>query len=203
MSSAMSAWRGGASAVLVGFFLSLITSCTSYDELVDLDASAAEKWANVEAQLQRRSDLVPQLVAVVRGAAKYEAETLEAVVLARAEATRVKLNPEDLTDPEKMQAFQRAQDGMSSSLARLLVVQEQYPELTASRSYRDLQVQLEGTENRVLRAREEYNAAVGAYNSAVGRVRGQVVNKATNRVFVPRVFFSAASDAKAVPSVSF
>ena len=190
-------------AVLIAVPVALLTNCSSYDELVEKEVIAAEKWANVEAQLQRRHDLVPQLVAVVKGSAAHERGTLEAVIQARALATSVKLSADDLSDPAKMAAFQQAQEGLSSALSRLLVVQEQYPDLKANQSFRDLQVQLEGTENRLLRAREEYNAAVSAYNAALGRVRGQVVNKATGKAFLPKVFYATTADAQAAPAVSF
>ena len=190
-------------AVLIAVPVALLTNCSSYDELVEKEVIAAEKWANVEAQLQRRHDLVPQLVAVVKGSAAHERGTLEAVIQARALATSVKLSADDLSDPAKMAAFQQAQEGLSNSLSRLLVVQEQYPDLKANQSFRDLQVQLEGTENRLLRAREEYNAAVSAYNAALGRVRGQVVNKATGKAFLPKVFYATTADAQAAPAVSF
>ena len=190
-------------AVLIAVPVALLTNCSSYDELVEKEVIAAEKWANVEAQLQRRHDLVPQLVAVVKGSAAHERGTLEAVIQARALATSVKLSADDLSDPAKMAAFQQAQEGLSSALSRLMVVQEQYPDLKANQSFRDLQVQLEGTENRLLRAREEYNAAVSAYNAALGRVRGQVVNKATGKAFLPKVFYATTADAQAAPAVSF
>lgn len=181
----------------------LVPGCQGYDTLVDKDQVAAERWANVEANLQRRADLVPNLVAVVKGSAAHEKETLDRVVKARAEATSVKLSADDLSDPEKMKAFAEKQDELSKSIGRLLVVQEAYPDLKANQGFRDLQVQLEGTENRILRAREEYNAAVRDYNAELGRVRGKVVNKATGKPFQPRAYFNAAPGADAVPSVAF
>jgi LemA protein len=183
--------------------LALIAGCQSYDVLVTKDQVCQQKWADVEAQLQRRADLVPNLVATVRGSAKHEEETLEKVVQARAAATSITLNPEDLEDPAKMAAFAKAQDGLKGALSRLLVVQEQYPDLKANAAYHDLQIQLEGTENRLLRSREEYNAAVGDYNAELGHVRGNVVNRATGRTFKPRVYFAARPGAAAAPTVSF
>jgi LemA protein len=180
-----------------------VSSCASYDELVNKDQIAAEKWANLEAQLQRRHDLVPQLVAVVKGAAKHEEDTLEKVTEARAKATSVKLSADDLTDPAKMAEFEKAQSELGGALARLLAVNEAYPDLKANESFRDLQVQLEGTENRILRAREEYNAAARDYNATLARIRGKVVNRATGKTFAPRVYFTAAPDSLAAPSVSF
>jgi LemA protein len=186
-------------ALVAAFF----TGCQSYDVLVDKDQVAQQKWADVEANLQRRSDLVPNLVATVKASAKHEEDTLEKVTQARAMASSIKLSADDLTDPEKMKAFEKAQDELKGSLSRLLVVQEKYPELRANSSFHDLQVQLEGTENRVLRAREQYNAAVKDYNAELGKIRGQVVNKATGKPFKPREYFNAAPEALAAPKVSF
>jgi LemA protein len=178
-------------------------SCRRYDVLVEKDQVAAEKWANLEAQLERRADLVPNLVSVVKGAARYEQDTLTKVTEARSELTKVHLTADDLSDPEKMAAFQKAQSQLSGALSRLLVVQEQYPDLKANQGFHDLQVQLEGTENRILRAREEYNAAARDYNAELGRISGQVVNKVTGKPFKARVYFTASAESQAVPKVSF
>ncbi|NUP09094.1 MAG: LemA family protein [Polyangiaceae bacterium] len=187
--------------LLLGLFT--LSACQSYDTLVEKDQIAAERWANVEANLQRRSDLVPNLVAAVKGAAAHEKDTLDRVLKARAEATSVKLSADDMNDPEKMKEFAAKQDELSKSLGRLLVIQEAYPDLKANQNFRDLQVQLEGTENRILRAREEYNAAVRDYNAEVSKVRGKVVNKVTGKPFAPRAYFEAAPGAETVPSVAF
>jgi LemA protein len=180
-----------------------LPGCQSYDVLVQKDQVAQQKWADVDAQLQRRYDLVPNLVNVVKGSAKHEEDTLAQVTKARAEATSIKLSADDLEDPAKMAAFQKAQDQLKGSLSRLLAVQENYPDLKANAAFHDLQIQLEGTENRILRAREEYNAAVSDFNSELGKIRGQVVNKATGKPFKPRAYFSASADAQAAPKVSF
>lgn len=180
-----------------------LPGCQSYDELVEKDQIAGEKWANLEAALQRRADLVPNLVATVKASAKHEESVLTAVTEARASATQIKMSSDDLTDPAKMAAFQKAQEGLSGALSRLLVANESYPDLKANESFRDLTAQLEGTENRILRAREEYNAAVRDYNTALGKVKGQAVNKATGKPFAPRVFFAATSGSQAAPAVSF
>jgi LemA protein len=187
-------------ALCTGLF-ALISGCSGYDELVNKDAMAAEKWANVQAQLQRRHDLVPQLVSVVRGSAKHERETLDAVMDARQKAGSIQLTADDLSDPERMAALQKAQDELSSALSRLLVIQEAYPDLKANQSLRDLQVQLEGTENRLLRAREEYNAAARDYNATLHRIRGQVVNKTTGKPFKPRQYFEASPSALVAPEI--
>ena len=180
-----------------------VSGCQKYDQLVEADAVADQKWANIEAQLQRRYDLIPNLVSTVKASAKHESETLTKVMEARAAATQIKLTSDDLTDPAKMAAFQKAQDNLKGSLSRLLVAQESYPDLKANAAFRDLQTQLEGTENRILRAREEYNAAVKTFNAELGKVGGSVVNKVTGKPFKPRVYFAASAEAQAAPKVSF
>lgn len=181
-----------------------LSGCQSYDQLVAKDQTAQEKWSNVEAQLQRRGELIPNLVNTVKAAANYEKETLEKITKARAEATSIKLSADDLTDPAKVKAFQDAQDKIShSAISRLLVSNENYPKLQASSQFTDLMKQLEGTENRILRAREEYNAAVKDYNTELLKVKGTVVNKATGQPFKPRVYFSASTESQAPPKVSF
>ena len=188
----------------LGVFLVTLPSCAKYDELVNLDQVAQEKWSNLDANLQRRADLIPNLVATVKAAANYEQSTLEKITQARASATSIKLSADDLTDPAKVKAFQEAQDKISfSSLSRLLVSNENYPKLQASGQYTDLMKQLEGSENRILRAREEYNGAVRAYNAELLKIRGTVVNKATGQPFKPRVYFTASPESQAAPKVSF
>jgi LemA protein len=188
--------------VVCAIFACLFIQCQSYDVLVDKDQTCQQKWADVEANLQRRADLVPNLVATVKAAAKHEEDTLEKVTQARAMATSIKLTADDLSDPEKMKAFQKAQDELKGSLSRLMLVQEKYPELRANSAFHDLQVQLEGTENRILRAREQYNAAVKEYNAELGMIRGQAVNKATGKPFKPREYFNASPEALTAPKVS-
>ena len=177
--------------------------CSKYDELVEKNAIADQKWADVDAALQRRYDLIPNLVETVRGSAKHEQETLDAVTKARADATSIKLTADDLSDPAKVAAFQKAQDQLKGALSRLLVVQEQYPDLKANQGFRDLQVQLEGTENRILRAREQYNDAARDYNATLGKIGGAAVNKITGKPFQPRVYFQASAEAQVAPKVSF
>jgi len=177
--------------------------CERYNSLIEKDQIAAEKWANLEAQLQRRADLVPNLVSTVKGSAKHEEDTLAKVTEARSQVAQVKLTADDLTDPEKMAAFQKAQDKLKGSLSRLMMIQEQYPDLKANQSFHDLQIQLEGTENRILRAREEYNATARDYNAELGKIGGQVVNKVTGKPFKARVYFTASPESQAVPKVSF
>jgi LemA protein len=194
--------------LLLGVFFTLfalpgLPGCARYNVLVEKNQTCDEKWADIDAQLQRRYDLVPNLVATVKGSAKHEEDTLTKVIEARAQATQIKLTADDLGDPDKMAAFQKAQDQLKGSLSRLMLVQEQYPDLKANAAFHSLQVELEGTENRILRAREEYNAAVKDYNSELAKVGGQVVNKVTGKPFKPRVYFAASAAAQAAPAVSF
>jgi LemA protein len=182
--------------------LAFVPGCQGYDVLVQKDQVTQQKFADLQAQLQRRSDLVPNLVAVVKGAAKHEEDTLEAVTKARAAATAVTINPGDLDDPQKMASFNAAQGQLGSALSHLLVVNEQYPDLKAQQSYHDLQIQLEGTENRILHAREDYNAAVADFNTELGKIHGQVINKVTGKPFAARTYFAATStDAQTAPKV--
>jgi LemA protein len=193
------------------FLLSLLSlvaafaaGCQSYDKLVELDEKCTQKWADVEAALQRRYDLVPNLVSTVKASAKFEQETLDKVTQARASATSIKMTADDLTDPAKMKAFNEAQANLKGAISRLLVAQESYPELKASQQFRDLMVQLEGTENRILRAREEYNKAVSAYNTELRQIRGTAINKVTGKPFKAREYFTVTSeDVKTAPKVSF
>ncbi|HVY49617.1 MAG TPA: LemA family protein [Minicystis sp.] len=179
------------------------SACSRYDVLVEKDQAAEARWADVEAQLQRRHDLVPNLVATVKASAAHEEKTLEEVAKARANAASIHLTADDLSDPEKMAAFEKAEGQLSSALSRLLVVQERYPDLKANAAFHDLQVQLEGTENRILRAREQYNEAVRDYNAELNKVGGMVVNKVTGKPFKPRVYFKASAESEAAPQVKF
>jgi LemA protein len=204
MNAGAAVLRAAKLVLLLAIALVVLPSCAKYDQLVEADQTAQERWANVEANLQRRAELIPNLVATVKASANYEKETLEKITQARASATSVKLSADDLTDPAKVKAFQEAQDKISySAISRLLVSNENYPKLQASGQFTDLMKQLEGTENRILRAREEYNAAVKAYNSELLKIKGTVVNKATGQPFKPRVFFSASTESQAPPKVSF
>jgi LemA protein len=184
--------------------LSCLPSCQSYDQLVEKDQVCQQKWSDYEAQLQRRADLIPRLVTTVKAAANYEASTLEKITQARASATSIKLTGDDFSDPAKVKAFEEAQAKISSSaISRLLVSNENYPKLQASGQFTDFMKQLEGTENRILRSREEYNAAVKDYNTELNKIRGTAINKATGQPFKTRVYFSAPPESTAAPAVSF
>jgi LemA protein len=138
-----------------------------YNSLVEADEQVKRAWADVENVYQRRADLVPNLVATVKGSAQHEEKVLAEVTAARASATQVKLSTDDLADPEKVKKFEEAQRQLSGALGRLLAVSENYPDLKANASFRDLQSQLEGTENRIAVERRKYNEAVQAYNVKV------------------------------------
>ncbi|RXR22321.1 LemA family protein [Flavobacterium stagni] len=135
----------------------------SYNGLVGKEADAKTAWSKVESAYQRRSDLIPNLVSTVKASANFEKSTLEAVVNARAKATAVTIDPSNIT-PDQLAQFQQAQAGVSSTLSRLLVSVEKYPELKASENFKELQSQLEGTENRINISRDRYNDAVNKYD---------------------------------------
>jgi LemA protein len=194
-------FRGNALLVLLA--VAMVTGCQKYDVLIEKDQVAEQRWADLEAALQRRADLIPNLVNTVKAAAASEKEILSSVLEARARATSIQLSGEDLQDPAKVAAFQQAQEQLSGALARLLVVQEKYPELKSNENFRALQVQLEGTENRILRSREQYNAAVRDYNTELGKVGGSVVRRATGGTFKPREYFRASPASQAAPQVNF
>src|SRR5450755_1386695 len=141
-------------------------ACSGYNNLVGKDENVKNKWANVQSDYQRRTDLIPNLVSTVKGAANFEQTTLTNVIQARANATQVKIDANDLS-PEKVAEFQKAQGAVSSSLSRLLAVVENYPDLKATQNFRDLQAQLEGTENRIKVSRNDFNESVQEYNQTV------------------------------------
>ena len=173
-----------------------------YNRMQQLEEAVFRAWGDLEAQLQRRADLVPNLVATVKGFAAQERETLEAVVNARARATSVQLTPEMLSDPQAVSQFQEAQGSLSSALSRLLVVVEAYPDLKSNQNFRDLQVQLEGTENRISVARQRYNEAVERFNFSIRRFP----NSLTNNLLLHlerKEYFEADTGAREAPKVEF
>ena len=151
----------------VGIAALLLVSGCGYNKLQGLDEEVKAAWSEVQNQYQRRADLIPNLVAVVKGAAKFEQETLTQVIEARSKATAIKLDAAALSNPEMFKRFEEAQRGLSSALSRLLVTIERYPDLKANQNYRDLQAQLEGTENRITVARKRYIESVAEYNKGI------------------------------------
>jgi len=181
--------------------LAFFAGTGTYNELVTADESVLQSWADVETQYQRRADLIPNLVNTVSGAADFEQETLTAVTEARARATSINLSGADLGDPARMEEFMAAQESLGGALGRLLVVSENYPALRATDAFRDLQVQLEGTENRINVARRDYNSAVAAYNGKVRRFPGSIVASITG--FETKAPFEARQGAEDAPVVDF
>ena len=175
--------------------------CGTYNSLVSQDEAVEQSWADVETQYQRRADLIPNLVNTVRGAADFEQETLESVTEARARATSINVTAEDLNDPEKIRQYQQAQSALSQSLGRLLAVAENYPELRATEAFRDLQAQLEGTENRINTARTRYNESVRQYNTSVRQFPAAIF--AGMFGFDARTPFEAEAGADEAPTVDF
>ncbi len=168
--------------------------------MVNKQEKATTSWADVEAAYQRRADLIPSLVETVKGYAKHESSTFEAVVEARAKATQIKVDAEDLT-PETLQRIQSAQGELSSALGRLMAVAENYPELKANQNFSDLQVQLEGTENRINEARRKFNESVQNYNISVRRFPNNIF--ANMFGFEKMNKFEADANASSAPKVSF
>jgi LemA protein len=140
-----------------------------YNDVITLDENVKASWAEVENQYKRRADLVPNLVSVVKGAGNFEQDTLTKVIEARSKVAGLKVDASTIDDPEKLKKFEAAQNELSGSLSRLLVISEQYPQLKATDAYRDLQSQLEGTENRIAVARKRYIESVADYNGLVQR----------------------------------
>ena len=144
------------------------SGCNSYNRFVTKDTTVEKSWGNVQSAYQRRADLIPNLVETVKGAATFETETFTGIADARAKATSIQVDPTNLT-PEKLAEFQNAQSGLSQAIGRLLMVTENYPQLRATESFKELQAQLEGTENRIKVERDKFNEAVADYNTSVRR----------------------------------
>jgi Uncharacterized conserved protein len=179
-----------------------ISFAGTYNKLVTFGQEVDKQWAQVENQYQRRYDLVPNLVATVQGAAQFEKSTLEAVTQARASVGRAQITPGTApTDPAQLAQYEQAQAALGGALQRLLVVVEKYPELKANANFRDLQAQLEGTENRISVARMDYNKAAQDYNTA--RLRFPTNLIAGMLGFKEKAYFKATSGAERAPAVQF
>ncbi len=152
--------------VLAVSIAAMLSGC-GYNTMQANEEAVKAAWGDVEATYQRRADLVPNLVTVVKAYAKHERETLTAVTEARAKVGQVKVSADKLSDPKALEEFQQAQGALSSSLSRLMVVVEKYPDLKANQNFQDLQTQLEGTENRISVARQRYNKAVETFNTSI------------------------------------
>ena len=179
-----------------------VSSC-GYNRIPTLEEQAKAKWADVQNNYQRRADLIPNLVATVQGYAKQEKDVLTAVVEARAKATQVRIDPSQLSDPEKLKQFQDAQNQLSGALGRLLAISENYPDLKSNQNFLALQSQLEGTENRIAVARRDYIEAARAYNTELKTFPGVLWAATFFRSNKPMAEFTANQDAQKPPQVKF
>lgn len=186
--------------IIVALAVLVLWGVGIYNKLVAQEETVNGQWANVENQYQRRADLIPNLVETVKGYAKHESATFEAVVAARAKATQVTVDPKNLT-PEKMQEFQAAQGELSSALGRLLMITENYPDLKANQNFLELQAQLEGTENRISTERTRFNEVAKAYNTAIRKVPNNLVASIGN--FEKKPYFEAEEGSDKAPKVQF
>mgnify|MGYP003499268660 FL=1 len=187
-------------AVAVVILGSFVWVKNVYNKLVSADENTQSMWSQVENVYQRRADLIPNLVATVKGYAAHESETLENVVAARARATQVTVDPSDLTS-ESVEKFNEAQGELSTALGKLLLIQENYPDLKANENFRDLQAQLEGTENRIATERMKFNQAVKDYNTNIRRFPSNIIASVFG--FEQKGYFEAQAGSETAPKVEF
>ena len=179
-----------------------MSGCNSYNRLVGLSQNVDSKWADVQNVYQRRADLIPNLVSTVSGAANFEKSTLTEITQARASVGQVKVDPSKAPDdPNQLEAYQQAQNQLSGALSRLLVVVERYPELRATSNFRDLQTQLEGSENRIAVERRNFNEAVQNYNTVAQRFPGVIFARLFG--YKPKPYFQAQAGTENAPKVNF
>ncbi len=193
---------GCLAVVLLGILVVALYVTGVYNSLVGLDQKVQSQWGQVENAYQRRADLIPNLVETVKGAAAFEKDTFTAVTEARAKVGQVQVNAGDLT-PDAFARFQEAQDGLSSALSRLLVVIEKYPELKATENFKELQAQLEGTENRITVERMRFNEAAQSFNTRRNRFPAVLVAGFFGEKFKEKVYFKAQAGAETAPKVKF
>ena len=189
----------GVLATIVGIVAAVLFF--SHNGLLRKEEAVFAAWANVESTLQRRADLIPNLVATVKGYAQHEQETLNQVVEARTKATQP-ISARDLSNPAAMQQFQNSQAVLGSALTRLVAIAENYPDLKANQNFLDLQHQLEGTENRINVARERYNETARTFNTAIRTCPGKLINDSFLHL-ENKEYFKATEQAREVPKVSF
>ena len=182
--------------------LSVTLSGCGYNSLQVKEEAVFKAWSDVESTLQRRADLIPNLVETVKGYAKHEQETLQAVVNARSKAGSMQISAKDLSNPAAMQQMQAAQGQLSSALSKLLVVVERYPDLKANQNFLDLQNQLEGTENRINVARQRYNAVASDFNASIRKFPASLTNNFLLHL-ERKEYFKAEAGAKTAPKVTF
>jgi len=167
------------------------------------EENAKAKWSDVQVNFQRRADLIPQLVATVKGAAAQERITLTQVIQARASATQVKVDASTITDPAKFQQYEQAQNGLSSALGRLMVINEQYPDLKSNANFQDLMVELEGSQNRISVSEKDYNDAAQDYNLSLRTFPSVIWAKTLYSAEKPMQYFQASATAQTAPTVDF
>jgi len=194
-------WCRPLAGLLVAFAALMPLAGCGYNEVINQDENVKAAWAEVQNQYQRRADLVPNLVNVVKGNATFEKETLQGVVEARSKVAGIKVDQSVIDDPAKLKQFEEAQRGLSGALSRLMVVVERYPELKATESFRDLQAQLEGTENRIAVARKRYIESVAEYNKVVERFPTSIGSSLRHKSV--RATFSVAPAVEKAPEVKF
>lgn len=187
---------------LVLILLALLLSSCGYNQIQSNEEAVFSAWADVEATYQRRADLIPNLVETVKAYAKHEQETLQNVTAARATVGKTSISTKALSDPKQMQQFAQAQQQMSSALSRLLVVAERYPDLKANQNFRDLQHQLEGTENRINVARQRFNKAVQMFNSSIRSFPNNLTNNFLLKL-ERKEPFKAVAGSEVAPQVKF
>jgi LemA protein len=176
---------------------------SAYNGLVALDQKALSQWAQVENAYQRRADLIPNLVETVKGAAEFEKDTFTQVTEARAKVGQIQLGSNPASDPEAFAKFQQAQDGLSQALSRLMVVVEKYPDLKATQNFRDLQVQLEGTENRITVERQRFNEAAQGFNTKRMSFPTVIIANFLGKRFQEKAYFKSQAGAETAPKVQF
>lgn len=187
--------------IFIGVIVVIVLwAISGYNSLVNMDEGVTNKWSNVETQYQRRADLIPNLVNTVKGYAKHESQTLEAVMQARSQATQVKIDPSNCT-PEQLAAYQKAQGDVTSALGKLLAITENYPDLKANQNFLELQSQLEGTENRITVARKDFNDAANVYNTSIRRFPKNILAGIFG--FEKHAYFEAEAGAEKAPKVEF
>lgn len=187
-------------AVLLVLAIVVFWGVGRYNGMVSAEESVENSWSQVENQYQRRADLIPNLVETVKGYASHESETLENVIAARARATQMTIDPANAT-PEQLAAYQEAQGSLSQALGRLMAVAESYPDLKANTNFRDLQAQLEGTENRITVARQNFNNTARGYNTMIRKFPNNIV--ASMCGFEKKPYFEAETGAEKAPKVQF
>ena len=198
--------RGCLIWIIIGVIIGLIVlgivswGAKAYNNMVSLQEGVTSQWGNVETQYQRRADLIPNFVNTVKGAADFEQETLTRVIEARAKATQVTIDPANMT-AENLQQFQAAQSDLSSALSRLMVVVEKYPDIKATQNFRDLQVALEGTENRISVERRKFNDVARQFNTYIRRFPANIIAGMFN--FTAKPYFESMEGAEKAPEVKF